>query len=361
MKDLKTIFLAFTINSSSLAEFFIGLTKKLSNRYKVIVITSRTPKFDPGFNQNVEVFIWPSKRPTHFKDAWFLYKKIKEYQPVMTISMFGSVNLMIVVSWIAKVPIRVAWIRTLSTQYANKKWLMERKRLIYKLSTHILVNSKATNLDTQKIYNILPEKITVLPNSIKRYNGDLLKELTKKRHITFAGRLHESKGLNTLLKAFKKCFQHHQDIHLNIIGEGPERINLMNLTKKLQLIEHVTFHSYQPIDKVMHFFKNAYMVVVPSITEAFGFVTIEAMSVKTPVIGSNTSGIGEIIRDKEDGLLFEPENVDDLYKNMNLLLADNAYAEKLGEQGFKRFLNSYEHENCLVRDVEVLINWIENS
>lgn len=361
MKDLKTIFLAFTINSSSLADFFIGLSKKLSKNYNVIVITNKEPKFDLGFNKNVEVLVWPSKRPTKIKDAWFLYKKIKNYKPVMSISMFGSVNLMVLVSWLAKVPFRVTWIRTLSSQYDNKKWLTKRKKRIYNLSTHILVNSQATSLDVQNIYHIPVGKITILPNSIKKYDEVLTKQSTAKRHISYTGRLHESKGIATLLQAFAMCYLRHPDIHLDIIGEGPERKNLENLSQKLQLESKVTFHSFQPKTKVMEFFKNAYMVVVPSITEAFGFVTIEGMSVKTPVIGSNTTGIAEIIRHKKDGLLFEPQNDNDLFEKMNILLTDEVYAKMLGEQGFMRFLSTYEHENCIERDVEILTNWIENK
>jgi len=360
MKDLKTIFLAFTINSSSLADFFIGLALQLSQSYKVIIITNKEPKFDPGFNENVEVLVWPSNRPTNLKDAKFLYKQIKKYHPVMSISMFGSVNLMVLVSWLAKVPIRVTWIRTLSTQYENKKWLMERKKFMYKLSSHILVNSQATKLDTQEVYQIPEEKITVLPNSIKQYHGSF-KKPTAKRHISYAGRLHESKGIETLLKAFKQCIVQYPDIHLDIIGEGPERKKLENLVGKLEIGNEVTFHSFQPKEKVIEFFKNAYMVVVPSITEAFGFVTIEGMSVKTPVIGSNTSGISEIIRHKKDGLLFEPKNTEDLFANMKLLLEDESYAKQLGEQGYDRFMSTYEHQKCIERDVEVLTHWIENK
>lgn len=361
MKVNNNVLIAFTINSSSLADFFIGLVQQLSQSYRVIIITNKEPKFNLGFNKNVEILVWPSKRPTKIKDAKFLYQKIKLYNPVMSISMFGSVNLMVLVSWLAKVPFRVTWIRTLSSQYDNKKWLTIRKKLIYNLSTHILVNSHATSLDVQNVYHIPVRKITILPNSIKKYDGVSAKRSTAKRHISYAGRLHETKGIATLLKAFAMCYLRYPDIHLDIIGEGPERKNLENLSQKLQLESKVTFHLYQPKTKVMEFFKNAYMVVVPSITEAFGFVTIEGMSVKTPVIGSNTSGIAEIIRHKRDGLLFEPQNTEDLFEKMNMLLINEVYAKKLGEQGFKRFLNTYEHKNCIERDVAVLTNWIENK
>ncbi len=360
-KIYKYIFIGFTINASSLSEFFIGLAQQLSQSYRVIIITNKEPKFDLGFNKNVEVLVWPSNRPTKLKEARFLYKKIKHYNPIMSISMFGSVNLMVLVSWLAKVPYRVTWIRTFSSQYDNKKWLTKRKKLIYNLSTHVLVNSQATSLDVQNVHHIPIEKITILPNSIKKYDEVLAKQSTAERQISYAGRLHESKGIATLLQAFAMCYLRYPDIHLDIIGEGPERKNLENLSQKLQLESKVTFHLYQPKTKVIEFYKNAYMVVVPSITEAFGLVTIEGMSVKKPVIGSNTYGIAEITRHKKDGFLFEPQNTEDLFEKMDILLADEIYAKELEEKGYNRFLSNYEHESCIKRDVAVLTNWIENK
>lgn len=361
MNKRKYIFIAFTVNSSSLAEFFIGLVKKMSQEFNVVIFTDKKPNILIDFNENVEILRWPSKRPTNFKDAFFLYRKIKKHKPIMSISMFGSVNVMLLIGWLTGVPNRIAWIRTLSTQYEQNVWLVKRKKLVYKLSSHIFVNSNATKLDSQSVYGIPENKIAVLQNSIKKYHRFSGINPNIKSHIAYAGRLHNSKGIDTLLKAFNKCYATNKDIHLDIIGEGPEKDRLLRLTKKLNIHNSVTFHSNQPKKKVMEFFENAYMTIVPSIKEAFGYVTIEAMSVKTPVIGSNTSGIKEIIRHQKDGLLFEPEDVNELHEKMNILLRDEAYAKKLGEQGYERFINTYEHQKSVNRDWNVLKKIVEDS
>ena len=356
----KYIFIGFTINSSSLSDFFVGLTKRLSEDYCVIVFTNKKPKIDPNFSNQVNIVFWPSKRPTGFKDAKFLYRQIKKYQPVMTISLFGSVNLMTLVGWLTKVPLRISWIRTLSSQYHNKKWLMERKKLIYKLATHIFVNSEATNRDVQDVYKISSSKIKVLPNSIKPYPKTIEKNKTSVKEISYAGRLHASKGIDTLLKAFKNCLTIDKTLHLNIIGDGEEKTKLENLVDQLNLNDSVEFHGFQSKSNVLEIFKKSYMVVVPSITEAFGFVTIEAMSVKTAVIGSKTSGIAEIIRNEQDGLLFEPQNDADLFQQMKRLLLDESLTIELAERGYQRFMSTYEHQNAIERDFNVLDQYIKN-
>ena len=360
MKEFQCVIISFTINSSSLSEFFIGLVEKISQNYFVLIITKRKKNLSLDFNPNVEVLYWPSKRPTGFKDAKFLYSQIKKYQPVMTISLFGSVNLMTLVGWLTKVPLRIAWIRTLSSQYHNKKWLMERKKLIYKLATHIFVNSEATNRDVQDVYKISSSKIKVLPNSIKPYPKTIEKNKTSNKEISYAGRLHASKGIDTLLKAFKNCLAIDKALRLNIIGDGEEKTKLEKLVDQLSLNDFVAFHGFQSKSKVLEIFKNSYMVVVPSITEAFGFVTIEAMSVKTAVIGSNTSGIAEIIRDEQDGLLFEPQNDTDLFQQMKRLLLDESFTIELAERGYQRFMSTYEHQNAIERDFNVLDQYIKN-
>lgn len=360
MNTKKYIFIGFTINSSSLSDFFVGLTKKLSEKYRVVVFTNKKPKLNPNFSDQVQILYWPSKRPTGFKDAKFLYQQIKKYQPIMHISLFGSVNLMTLVGWLAKVPLRITWIRTLSSQYDNKKWLMERKKVVYKLATNIFVNSEATKRDVQEVYKISASKINVLPNSIKQYPNEIRKNKTELKEISYAGRLHASKGIDTLLAAFKKCLEINRNLRLNIIGEGEEKVNLKKIVDRLNLNENVIFHGFQSKKNVLEIFKNSYMVVVPSITEAFGFVTIEAMSVKTAVIGSNTSGISEIIRDEKDGLLFEPKNEKELFKKMKYLLLNEEFTTQLAERGYARFLSTYEHHNAIERDFEVLDQYINN-
>jgi len=89
-------------------------------------------------------------------------------------------------------------------------------------------------------------------------------------------------------------------------------------------------------------FSGAYLAVVPSLVEAFGFVVIESFSVKTPVIGSRTSGIAEIVRDGRDGLLFEPGNSLDLAAKVVKVFKDPALRKNFSENCYQRFLNKFE-------------------
>ena len=91
-------------------------------------------------------------------------------------------------------------------------------------------------------------------------------------------------------------------------GTSWEVETYQKMAKDMGLQDKTTFEGSKPKDKVLSEFSKASYVVVPSLSEGFGFVVIEAFSVRTPVIGSNTGGIKEIIRNGIDGLLFEPGN-----------------------------------------------------
>lgn len=358
---MECIFIAFSVNSSSLGEFFIALTKKLSKKCEIVVFTDDMPETLPDFNSNVKVLKWPSKRPTKLKDAIFLYKKIRKYRPVMSISMFGSVNLMLLLGWLCNVRHRIAWIRTLSTQFHNKPVLVQRKKMIYRLATNILVNSHSTKQDVQNEFHIASHKIKILPNSVKECKVSFEGSHDNIKEIVYVGRLHSSKGINTLIQAFSDSLKIHKDIKLTIAGEGEEHQNLIALTEKLNISENVSFTGRLSKKEVLELMARAYFVVVPSIVEAFGYVTIEAMSVKTAVIGSNSTGIAEIIRDGIDGLLFEPKNSKELGEKMIKLLNDENLNKKLSIQGYQRFLEKFEYQKAVERDFLFFVNLIETS
>ena len=62
----------------------------------------------------------------------------------------------------------------------------------------------------------------------------------------------------------------------------------------------------------------------------------------TPVIGSNTTGIAEIIQNESSGLLFEPGNHGELASQINRLLAQPQLRDKLSEKAYEQFLKKYE-------------------
>src|SRR5690554_1143942 len=99
----KTIFISFSLANSSVSDYFVDLSIKLSSKYKVVIFSDKKKPENILLPTDIAIKYWPSVRPTKFKDGYFLYKNIKKYKPVLTISLFGSVNIFMLVGWFCNV------------------------------------------------------------------------------------------------------------------------------------------------------------------------------------------------------------------------------------------------------------------
>jgi glycosyltransferase involved in cell wall biosynthesis len=348
----KCVFIAYSINSSSVSDYFTELSNKFySFGYKVIVLSDKK-SYENQLNKNIIIKYWPSKRPTKFKDFLFIIRLIFMHKPQLMISIFGSVNIFLITGFLLGIKHRIAWIRTLSTQFSQKKHLILRKSIIYKLSTNVISNSDATKTDAAQTYKIPLNKIQVLQNSVKDYYENINNIPKHYSTIIYAGRLHESKGVDVLIKALRIIKSEGIIFKLYIIGQGPNEDFLKNYTLDLELQEDITFLGFLSKPEVLQWFSSSGVAVVPSYSEAFGFTVIEAMSVKTCVIGANNTGIKEIIIHNETGLLFETGNAIDLAVHLKKVLTNQEFCDKLAFQGYMRFKSNYETQKAINRDFE---------
>lgn len=351
---MKTCFLSYNLMNNSTADYFISLSNKLSEEHKVIVVTNKIRKTNICLNNNIIVLKLPTKKVNTWQNFWFIFKQVRSYRPDMMLSIFSFVNLFLIVGWLFRVKRRVAWIRTLSSQYSQVKYKVLRKSFVYSLATDILTNSKATKSDVVNFFKIAEDKITVLPNSVKDYSGGLNHIKTDRNNLLYVGRLHPSKGIDVLIRSFSQLLELFPDLQLAIIGHGHILNELVTLTETLGVSDQVSFLGEKDKTSVMEAYKRSYCTIIPSYSEAFGFTVIEAMSVGTCVVGANNTGIKEIINDKKTGLLFDTGNSVDLVRKLECVLIDVDFRNKLASNGYRQFLNCYENVYATNRDIKFL-------
>lgn len=133
--------------------------------------------------------------------------------------------------------------------------------------------------------------------------------------VMFVGNLIKRKNVKTILDAKKLS---KIDFELVVVGGGPL---LGNLKKKVkdENIEGVTFTG--PRTDVENIIPSADVLILPSFSESFGLVLIEALACGVPVIGSNVGGIKEIITD-DVGLLIDPNDPKTVSIAIDKLLSD---------------------------------------
>lgn len=152
-----------------------------------------------------------------------------------------------------------------------------------------------------------------------------LKIVPTDKVILFVGGLdsaHYFKGVDILLRAFKKCAPHSK---LIIVGEGNLRPSYEALAKELVLGERVLFAGSASEEDLPKYYNLADLFVLSSIdrSEAFGIVILEALASGVPVVASNIPGVRTLIKEGT-GLLAEPGNVDDLADKITACFSKDA-------------------------------------
>ena len=148
-------------------------------------------------------------------------------------------------------------------------------------------------------------------------------------YIVTVRRLVEAKGIDILINAFKLVVDKVSNLHLVIVGDGPERTKLESLVERLNIQDRVHFIGSVKQEETFSYLRGSVAHVCPSRAEAGGVINFAAQAAKTVAIGSNVGGIPEYIIDKKSGLLYENGNVDELSKLIIKVCSSKEFRDKL--------------------------------
>lgn len=222
----------------------------------------------------------------------------------------------------------------------------------------IIVGSNYMSTELQR-NGFLKERIEVIPlytNKVEKY-GTV--DDNKDRLMLFVGRLDSVKGVRQFIEALNII--RGKEWRAEIIGEGRLFQEAYARTEILGLKNRVDFVGSLPPDRLDEHYRNAFMVVMPSmIPESFGLVGIEAMAFGKPVIAFDSGGIREWLVDGETGFLVKRGDVKGLADKISELLEDESVARKMGEKGKERVENNYRKEKHLKRLITVYEETIKN-
>lgn len=162
-----------------------------------------------------------------------------------------------------------------------------------------------------------PRKFFTMNQSKAR---ELLK-VPKDRKIIFTfSALIERKGFQYLIDSMNEIIKVRKDILCFIGGSGPMRLKLESQIQNLGLQDYIKLIGYVPDDTISDWLNAADLFVLPSLSESFGVVLIEAMACGKPVVATINGGSEEIIISEEHGLLCDPANPKDLAKKILIAL-----------------------------------------
>ncbi len=185
----------------------------------------------------------------------------------------------------------------------------------------------------------LEKKIQVIPNFIdstlyKFENDKTLRRSFAKdseKIIIHISNFRKVKRVQDVLKVFVKIRKEIPS-KLLLIGDGPERLKMEQLCRNLDLCDNIRFiGKLKAVERVL---SVSDLFLLPSETESFGLVALEAMASKVPVVSSNSGGLPEVNIEGKTGFLLEVKDIDGMARKSISLLADQNKLEQFKENAF---------------------------
>lgn len=162
------------------------------------------------------------------------------------------------------------------------------------------------------------------------------------RILLYVGRLSKEKNLPFLLEVMSRLKQLRPDVHLVLIGSGPEENNLKKLAHNLKINDFVTFIRQVPHQEIFSYYRDADIFACPSKSETQGIVLIEAMAVGLPVVAIEAKGVSDIIK-SEFGFLVE-EKVETFSAKVLELLESEILLKDMSRKAKKASLENYSSQ-----------------
>lgn len=176
----------------------------------------------------------------------------------------------------------------------------------------------------------------------------------KTKTILYAGVLTRLKGVHNLIDTLEKLVKNDYDLRLVIAGEGPYKSNLKEQIAKLNLNEQIEFLGHLDQTALRKYYRRCDIFVLPSLSEGFGRVIIEAMACGKPVIASAIGGVPELIKNNKTGLLVQPGNVEDIATKIEHLLKNEKLRVEIGKRGKGYVKDTYSNEKFFEKYRELL-------
>ena len=176
--------------------------------------------------------------------------------------------------------------------YAIERYGMENADMV------ITVSNLTRNIVVEK-YGIDPNKVITVHNAVEpnqKPKTEFEKSGINTKVVTFLGRITYQKGPEYFVEAAHKILQYDPNIHFVMAGTGDLLEKMIRRVAQLKMGDHFHFTGFLKGDDVDQMFAMTDVFVMPSISEPFGIVPLEAMRLNVPVVISKQSGVSEVLK-----------------------------------------------------------------
>lgn len=301
-----------------------------------------------------------------------LYLMIKKYNPeIIHVNSSGSLGLwkdylIALLSKFFNVPVVFHFhFGRIPSLYESKNWEWQILQKVVSSCSHIIVLDTESAEILKKDFDIA---ISIIPNPLSKDIQNKINEKSQLNNIVdksiiFVGHVTSSKGVYELVQSY--LLLDDEENNLKFIGPYEEDVknDLIHLAGKKA--NRIIFSGVMDKSNVLLEMKRATLLVLPSYTEGFPNVIIEAMAMQCPIVATNVGAIASMLNDgysNPAGLVVEPKNVEALTEALDFMISnpdqakffvDNAYSKVKSEYTLETVCHQYEKiwTNCVNREI----------
>lgn len=315
---------------------------------------------------------------------WNLLRKRNEYNVIYVcgIRILGLVAVLISVLLGKRCVLRLEISGEMSGDYIRQEISEERKlflkfvQVILALRNEVLKKSDSFISISKAIEDELlqccvdPSKIKYIPNGIdiirfspvdENMKSLLRKKLNippKKLVFLYTGRLTQIKGLELLLRVWKRLIQEEKDLHLILVGPGENQF----LSCEYELKQFVNKHNLDSVtftgavENVYEYLQCSDCFVLPSKSEGLPISLLEAMSCGLPCIATSVGGISDLIENGKNGKLVKVGDEEGIYNAIVELIRNMELARIMGEKGRKSVVERFSIDSIAGEHIKLFVS-----
>jgi sugar transferase (PEP-CTERM/EpsH1 system associated) len=311
------------------------------------------PQVVPGRYPGIEVIVPSARTEKSSTQIFSLLDVIRTYKPDIVHSRNWGTIESVPAAWFARVPGVIHSEHGYEVETLNKLPRRRRifRRAVYGLADVIFtVSGELREFHARQAW-ISPGGIRVIANGVdteilapkphmKRLLREKLQVPIERFVIGSLGRLVPIKDHLSMLKAAEILHQRGSDIHVLLVGSGPELQRHESYVKESGFLSgRVTFLA--ATENVVEALNAMDVFVLPSLSEGMSNTLLEAMACGLPVVATRVGGNPEVVEENCSGLLFAPGNVAELSDCVSRLSKDHNLCSEFGEAARNRILSRF--------------------